>query len=220
MFTGIVEGLGRIAGVEERDDGRRLRIRVPEAFTGLAEGASLAVNGVCLTVVSVVVSMETLDDAIEVQTDLAAETLRRTTFGHLRPGDAVNLERPVPAAGRLDGHLVAGHVDGVGRVVRVRPEGEGVWLEVEAPRALERFIAEKGSVALDGVSLTVAAVSGSTFAVALIPYTLRATTLGGLREGDQVNIEVDVLARYLDRLLETAAVRTRLEDPAGREGSM
>lgn len=194
MFTGIVEAKGEVVAVEARPDGARLRLGVPREFTDLAPGQSLAIDGVCLTVVA-------LEDGVALF-DLAAETLRRTTLGRLRPGASVNLERPLSAAGRLGGHFVQGHVDGVGTVTRVTPEGDGVWLEVSLPPGLARYVAEKGSVALDGVSLTVAAVEDSRCAVALIPHTLAVTTLGRKDPGDPVNVEVDILAKYLARLLE------------------
>ncbi len=194
MFTGIVEAMGEVVAVEAQPDGARLHLRVPREFSDLAPGQSLAVNGVCLTVVA-------LEDGV-VLFDLAAETLRRTTLGRLHPGAGVNLERPLSAAGRFGGHFVQGHVDGVGTVTRVTPEGDGVWMEVSLPPGLARYVAEKGSVALDGVSLTVAAVQDSRCAVALIPHTLAVTTLGRRDPGDPVNVEVDILAKYLARLLE------------------
>ncbi|MDQ7851255.1 MAG: riboflavin synthase, partial [Armatimonadota bacterium] len=167
-------------------------VRMPGEFTDLAPGQSLAVDGVCLTVV-----------ALEGDTalfDLAAETLRRTTLGRLRPGASVNLERPLAAGARLGGHFVQGHVDGVGTIMKVTPEGDGVWMEVALPPGLARYVAEKGSLALDGVSLTVAAVEDDRCAVALIPHTLAVTTLGRKGPGDPLNVEVDILAKYLARL--------------------
>jgi len=197
MFTGIVEALGEVITVDLRPDGARLRLRVPRGFDDLARGQSLAVNGACLTVVAIT------GDAVEF--DLAAETLRRTTLGALRSGAAVNLERPLLAGARLGGHFVQGHVDGVGTVTRADPAGDGGWLEVRLPPGLARYVAEKGAVALDGVSLTVAVVEDSRCAVALIPHTLAATTLGRREPGDAVNVEVDVLAKYLQRLLAARA---------------
>ena len=194
MFTGIVEAMGEVVAVETQPDGARLHLRVPREFSDLAPGQSLAVNGVCLTVVA-------LEDGVALF-DLAAETLRRTTLGRLHLSAGVNLERPLSAAGRFGGHFVQGHIDGVGTVTRVTPEGDGVWMEVSLPPGLARYVAEKGSVALDGVSLTVAAVQDSRCAVALIPHTLAVTTLGRRDPGDPVNVEVDILAKYLARLLE------------------
>ncbi len=193
MFTGIVEAMGRVLSVETRPDGGQLRVRLPREFTDLAPGQSLAVDGVCLTVVAL--------EGDAALFDLAAETLRRTTLGRLRPGASVNLERPLAAGARLGGHFVQGHVDGVGTIAKVTPEGDGAWMEVDLPPGLARYVAEKGSLALDGVSLTVAAVEGQRCAVALIPHTLAVTTLGRKGPGDPVNVEVDILAKYLARLL-------------------
>jgi riboflavin synthase len=193
MFTGIVEALGEVVAVDSRPEGARLRVRVPEKWTDLAVGQSLAVSGVCLTVVEAARGT--------VAFDVVAETLRRTTLGDVRPGAVVNLERPLAAGERMGGHFVQGHIDGVGTVTQVREEGDGRWLEISLPPALARYVAEKGSVALDGVSLTVAGVGDSRCAVALIPYTLAATTLGRKAAGARVNVEVDILAKYLARLL-------------------
>ncbi|MDR7537837.1 MAG: riboflavin synthase [Armatimonadota bacterium] len=195
MFTGIVEGMGHVTSVEMRPDGARVRIRAGTLIDGATIGESIAVNGVCLTMVEL--------GSGEFAADLAAETLRRTTLGELRPGDPVNLERPVRLDQRLGGHLVQGHIDGVGTIASVRPEGDGVWMEIDAPGPLARYIAEKGSIAVDGVSLTVAAAGpGGRFAVALIPHTLAVTTLGRKGPGEGVNLEVDILAKYVERLLE------------------
>jgi riboflavin synthase len=193
MFTGIVEELGRIVAL----DGTRLRVRCSTVVEDAGLGASIAVNGVCLTVV------EDADGTLAF--DLSEETLRRTALGRLAPGDVVNLERPATLSTRLGGHLVQGHVDGVGRIVSVRPDArDGAWLTVSAPDELGRYLVEKGSVTVDGVSLTVAAVEGRTFSVALIPHTLEVTTFGSARAGDPVNLEVDVIAKYVERLLEGA----------------
>src|SRR3989304_5757397 len=153
MFTGIVEAMGEVVAVEAQPDSARLHLRVPPGFSDLAPGQSLAVNGVCLTVVA-------LEDGVALF-DLAAETLRRTTLGRLHPGAGVNLERPLSAAGRVGGHFVQGHVDGVGTVTRVTPEGDGVWMEVNLPPGLARYVAEKGSGALDAGRLTVGAGQGA-----------------------------------------------------------
>ncbi len=175
-------------------DGRRLVVRCRTAREGSEVGASVAVNGVCLTVV------ERPEGALAF--DLSPETLARTSLGRLRPGQPVNLERPVTLLTRLGGHLVQGHVDGVGEVAALEPDGRGgAVLTVRAPGGLARYLVEKGSVAVDGVSLTVAGTDGDGFRVALIPHTLRATTLGAVRPGDPVNIEVDVIAKYVERLL-------------------
>ena len=203
MFTGIVEETGVVV-----EAGSRLRIRARIAAQGSGVAASLAVNGVCLTVVDKTAQPVGDDGAADREPepvvlgfDLADETLARSSLGRLRPGDRVNLERPVLAEGRLGGHLVQGHVDGVGVVADVRPARTGREMRIRLPSGLARYVAEKGSVTVDGVSLTVAAVDGDSFAVALIPYTLDATTLGEKGPGDEVNLEVDVIARYVDRLL-------------------
>jgi riboflavin synthase len=181
--------------VQQQPDGARLRVRAGALLDGARIGESIAVSGVCLTMVHF--------DAGVFAADLAAETLRRTTLGALRPADPVNLERPLRFDQRLGGHIVQGHVDGVGLVAAVTPEGDGIWMEIEAPAALSPYIAEKGSVAVDGVSLTVArALEGGRFAVALIPHTLAVTTLGRRHAGTGVNLEVDILAKYVERLLE------------------
>src|SRR6185436_16080977 len=190
MFTGLVEALGRVGAVETVGSGRRLRVGVPEeAAWRLALGESVAVSGVCLTVVEA--------GQGRLAFDLAEETLRVTTLGELGAGDPVNLERPLRFDGRLGGHLVLGHVDGIGRVSVIRPEGDGVWLEVEAPRSLRPLLIPKGSVTVDGVSLTVAGLEETAFAVALIPHTLAVTTLGQRRVGDAVNLEMDVIGKYV-----------------------
>ena len=195
MFTGIVEELG---GVEAVDDGR-LVVRCATVAHDATSGASIAVNGVCLTVVG--------RENGALAFDLAPETLARTTLQSLAAGDQVNLERPLTLLSRLGGHLVQGHVDGVGTVRDVTPAGEGAEMTIEVPPELERFIAEKGSVAVDGVSLTVAAVLPAAFRVALIPHTVSVTTLGLRRPGDRVNVETDLLAKHVERLLEAGGGR-------------
>lgn len=191
MFTGIVEERGEVRAV---GDGH-LVIGCRTVGTDSPIGASVAVNGTCLTVV------ERNDDGLGF--DLSAETLARTSLGRLRLGDPVNLERPLTLAARLGGHLVQGHVDGLGRVTRVEAEGAGgVRLHVRLPSDLLPFIVEKGSIAVDGVSLTVACVAADGIEIALIPHTLAATSLGTVREGDDVNIETDVIAKYVHRSIE------------------
>ncbi len=191
MFTGIVEELGTVVA----RNGERLVVHGSIATTDAVIGDSIAIHGVCLTVVDL--------RGERLSFDLSAETLARTNLGSLGPGDEVNLERPATLAGRLGGHLVQGHVDGVAEVIAVRPEGEdGVRLSVRLPRELLRHVVEKGSITLDGVSLTVAALDGDVIHIALIPHTLRATTLGSARENDRVNVEVDIVAKYVARNLE------------------
>lgn len=200
MFTGIIEEMGEVAAVDHHRDGARLRVRAGTLLDGARIGESIAVSGVCLTMVRV--------EPGEFEADLAAETLRRTTLWMVRLGDRVNLERPLRFDQRLGGHIVQGHVDGVGTITSVKPEGDGTWMEIAPPLDLARYIAEKGSVAVDGISLTVAGVrEGGGFAVALIPHTLAVTTLGRARVGGHVNLEVDILAKYVERLLEGARGR-------------
>lgn len=208
MFTGIVSEQGRVVALELTADGESalLVIEAPRSGQDLAPGASIAVNGVCLTAV-------TLDGA-RVGVDVMGETLRRTTTGQLAPGAPVNLERCVPAGGRLDGHVVQGHVDGVGTLLEREDLGQWHRLRFGLPAELGRYAAEKGSVAIDGVSLTVTAVSAPQeaeqwFEVGLIPTTLRETGLGDKAIGDPVNLEMDVLAKYAERLLGFAAVDAR-----------
>lgn len=191
MFTGIVEELGSVVARH----GERLVVRASVIAAGTSNGDSISVHGACLTVV------ELRDDRLSF--DLSQETLARTNLGSLRPGDPVNLERAATLASRLGGHLVQGHVDGVAEVIAVRPEGEGgARVSVRLPGELLRHVVQKGSITLDGVSLTVAALDDDVVEIALIPHTLRATTLGSAREGDRMNVEVDIVAKYVARNLE------------------
>lgn len=194
MFTGIVKSVGRVAAIQG-GDARRIAIETGGLPTaGWKVGDSVAVSGVCLTLVALA------DGRFEAE--LTGETLARTTLGRLAPGGVVNLEPAVAAGDALGGHLVTGHVDGVAAVRDCREEGGALKATIEAPAALARFIAEKGSVALDGVSLTVGRVTGAAFVVDLVPHTRAATTLGSLAAGQTLNLEVDLVARYLDRLLD------------------
>jgi riboflavin synthase len=193
MFTGIVEHLGTVLTVDEVPRGRTFQVDAGPLAADVAVGDSIAVNGVCLTAVSV------SPPAVTFQ--VMGETLDRTSLGRVSSGDGVNLERPMAASGRFDGHIVQGHIDGVATVRSVAADGEGsrIWVDV-APELL-RYVVEKGSVTLDGVSLTVAGVDDAGLEVALIPHTLAVTTLGNRRPGELVNVEVDVLAKYVERLL-------------------
>lgn len=193
MFTGLVEEGGTLLAREPGESGARLVIGASQVLEDLRLGDSIAVSGACLTAVEVA--------ADRFAVDAVAETLRRTVLGSLEVGDRVNLERALRAGGRLDGHIVQGHIDGTGRVRSVAPEGESAVIEVEAPPELLRYIVEKGSVAVDGVSLTVAGRLPDAFTVALIPHTMRATTLGPQALGRTVNLEVDVLAKYVEALV-------------------
>lgn len=194
MFTGIVQSMGTVATIEPSSDGARLHIHCselqPDAWN---EGDSVAVAGCCLTALK--------PSADGFCADLSRETLDCTSLGRLQAGDPVNLEPALALGDRLGGHLVTGHVDGLAELVSLTPLGENTRMEFIAPESLARFVARKGSVTLDGVSLTVNAVSKSAFQVNLIPHTLAVTTLGRLEPGDPVNLEIDLLARYMDRLL-------------------
>lgn len=198
MFTGIIEEVGEVADLVRHGDSAVLTIRASQVVDDLAHGASIAVNGVCLTVVGWHPGALTAVDF-----DVMGETLKRSVVGALAPGDQVNLERAVRADARLDGHVVQGHVDGTGVLLTRTPGTEWDAVRVGLPAELARFVAEKGSIAVDGVSLTVTGVGADWFEVGLIPETLRATTLGAKVPGDPVNLEVDVLAKYVDRLLAT-----------------
>jgi riboflavin synthase len=193
MFTGIVEELGVVRSVRGRD----LSVECTLVATDSAVGSSVAVNGVCLTVV------ERSSEHLAFQ--LSEETLSRTSLRRLREGEAVNLERPLSLAGRLGGHLVQGHVDGVGTVESLAPEEGGATLTVAMPEAIGRYVVEKGSICVDGVSLTVTETDGARFSVALIPHTLDATTLGSAEGGYPVNLEVDVIAKYVEGMLQHPA---------------
>lgn len=196
MFTGIVEQIGSVLDVAEQAEGRRL-VLSGQGLVDVPVGASIAVNGVCLTAVKVE------DERVTV--DVIPETLNRTNLGEVGTGGRVNLERPMRADGRFDGHIVQGHVDGVGVVSAINYDDGGTLMTVEAPADLMAFIVEKGSITVDGVSLTVAAMTERSFSVALIPHTLQFTTLGLRKPGDTVNLENDVIAKYVERLLEGRA---------------
>ena len=193
MFTGIVEELGTLAGLEELDRAARLTLKGPRVAVDAAHGDSIAVNGVCLTVV------ETSGE--DFTADVMAETLSRSALGGLAPGDQVNLERAATLTTRLGGHLVQGHVDGVGTILERRPDTHWEIVRIGLPAELARYVVEKGSIAVDGVSLTVSAVATDWFEVSLIPTTLAATTLGVRGVGSRVNLEVDVVAKYVEMLL-------------------
>ena len=189
MFTGIVEEIGRVQAM----DGAALSIAAGKTLADLAIGGSIAVNGTCLTAASVAPGA--------FSAEVTPETLSRTNLGRLTPGDGVNLERPVAVSGRLGGHIVQGHVDGVGEVIGIVPEGNSRVMRFRAPTDLMRYIVPKGFIAVDGISLTVVEVQGGAFTVSVIPTTYRETVLGVRREGDMVNLEADVIAKYVERLL-------------------
>ena len=202
MFTGIIEEVGEVTAVARRGDSAVLTVRATGIVDDLVHGASIAVNGVCLTVVGWDPPAGGPGD-VTLDFDVMGETLARSVIGTLTEGDPVNLERAVRADARLDGHVVQGHVDGTGVVISRTPGDAWESVRFGLPADLARFVAEKGSVAVDGVSLTVSGVGPDWFEVGLIPETLRATTLGGRGPGDAVNLEVDVLAKYVARLMET-----------------
>ncbi|MDF9812054.1 riboflavin synthase [Streptomyces sp. SPB162] len=193
MFTGIVEELGEITAVEELADASRFRVRGPVVTEGAKHGDSIAVNGVCLTVVD-------FGDG-EFTADVMAETLKRSSLGALATGSRVNLERPMALGGRLGGHLVQGHVDGTGTILERTPAEHWELVKVSLPAELTRYVVEKGSITVDGISLTVVDAGSDHFTISLIPTTLALTTLGFKQPGDPVNLEVDVLAKYVERLL-------------------
>src|SRR5436190_13241467 len=189
MFTGIVEEFGTVELA-----GARLKIRCRKVIEGSQPGSSIAVNGVCLTAVDL--------DGVSFSADLAPETLRRSNLGQLQEGSKVNLERPLALSDRLSGHLVQGHVDGVGELASLRALGDhNWWMEVRVPAELDRYLVFKGSIAIDGISLTIAELRGDLVAVTIIPHTYRNTTLGTRKPGDLLNLECDMLAKHVEKLL-------------------
>lgn len=213
MFTGIIEAVGRIAAIEPQGGDLRLRVACPELDLATAvTGESIAVNGCCLTAVEL--------EAASFAADVSRESLARTTLGQFEVGSRVNLERALTLAKPLGGHLVTGHVDGVGRVEGRSEDGRSIRFRIRAPADLARYLARKGSVGVDGVSLTVNEVDGEVFGVNIVPHTLAATTFGGYRSGSRVNLEVDIVARYLERLIgsDGGLSRERLEEYGFVEG--
>ena len=192
MFTGIVEEVGRVVSIDTGASGHMV-VEASTAVQGLKVGDSIAVNGACLTAVELT--------ATSFRADLSPETLRRTNLGNLAAGHAVNLERPLAAGDRMGGHVVQGHVDGTGRVRTFRPEGEGYMFSFSAPKRLMPYVVEKGFISVDGASLTVVKKGAAFFSIAVIPHTLAHTVLGERRKGDRVNLEVDILAKYVESLL-------------------
>jgi riboflavin synthase len=209
MFTGLVEHVGTIESIELCDVGARpdssgaradqigasIRVQAGPLAKGLAKSGSIAVNGCCLTAIDI--------EGKSFAADLSGETLRRTSLGEMKPGTRVNLERPLTAMKELGGHFVQGHVDGVGRVARLEPEGANWWFGVKVPMDLARYIAMKGSIALDGISLTVAGWHDGIVETAIIPFTYEHTNLSSLKIGDLVNVECDILAKYVERIVGT-----------------
>jgi riboflavin synthase len=196
MFTGLIEHAGKIESLDRHQDGARLRVSLAGALEISAEmklGDSISVNGCCLTVIEF--------ERDYFSADLSGETLRRTSFGEKKTGDLVNLERPLATDARLGGHFVQGHVDGTGRVTKLVPEGDNWWLSVRVPEDLRRYVVEKGSIAIDGISLTVALWQGGVADIALIPFTYAHTNVRTMVPHDSANIEVDILAKYVEGLL-------------------
>ena len=198
MFTGIIEEVGVL-----EQAGTRLRIQCRTVLEDAREGSSIAVNGVCLTAVDL--------DARSFAADLAPETLRRSNLGDLRVGSRVNLERPLSPSGRLSGHIVQGHVDGAGELLELQELGDdNWWMRVRIPPELDRYLVYKGSIAIDGISLTIAELTGDILAVTVIPHTYRNTTLGSRKPGDRLNLECDMLAKHVEKLLEKVEVKPGL----------
>lgn len=195
MFTGIVEEVGRVKSIVEERGTRRLTIEAGQSPRELKKGNSIAVSGVCLTAIEITPS--------SFRADLAEETWRLTSFSRITEGALVNLELPMKADGRMGGHIVQGHVDGTGKFLGLEPiaGAEDFWLHVEIPPELERYVVYKGSIAIEGISLTVARVEGNKVTIAIIPHTAEATNLGSLRPGDPVNIETDIVAKYVEKMM-------------------
>ena len=196
MFTGLIETIGKVAELRATASGFRVRVRTTLA-SELTPGDSLAVNGVCLTVLAA--------DSGEVRADIGPETARVTTLGSMRPEQRVNLERSMPADGRVGGHFVQGHIDGTGVVDEIRPDGDSHWLTISFDRGLSPYFIRKGSIAVDGVSLTVAGLGGNVFDAMIIPFTWGNTNLSALRVRDRVNLECDMIGKYVARAMELAA---------------
>jgi riboflavin synthase len=195
VFTGIVEELGAVESFELRPTGARLRIRCDLVTADASEGSSIAVNGVCLTALNI--------SGNSFEADLAPETLRRTNLGDLQTGAIVNLERPLLATGRLSGHVVQGHVDGTGNFASLELLGDNnYWLRIGIPQELDRYIVYKGSIAIDGISLTVASIEDRILSVTIIPHTYEVTALKARKAGDRVNLECDIFAKYLEKMIE------------------
>jgi riboflavin synthase len=193
VFTGIIEEKGKVVRAERQGKGLRLSLEVPVGLTEISLGDSINVNGACLTVV------EKKGQALTV--DVSSETLERTTFGDLQEGEGVNLERALRMMDRLGGHIVTGHIDGVGIVVEKRREGDFILIRIKAPHPVMKYVVRKGSIAIDGISLTVNECQGDEIGMTLIPFTLQKTTLLQKKAGDRVNVEADILGKYVERLL-------------------
>ncbi|MGI6736930.1 MAG: riboflavin synthase [Anaerovoracaceae bacterium] len=211
MFTGLIEEKGTIKGIRRGADSSVLTIAGELIFSDLRIGDSVAVNGVCLTATGI--------DGHSFTADVMHETLSRSGLGGLRPGSAVNLERAMPADGRFGGHIVSGHIDGTGTIVDIRRDDNAIWYTVRTEPALMRYIVEKGSIAIDGISLTVARVEEDRFAVSIIPHTASATTLAERHVGDTVNLENDIIGKYIEKLMQAPQETTR-QTSADAEGGI
>ena len=211
MFTGIIEHIGKIESLAANSDGGKLRVSLsgaPQIAAETKQGDSIAVNGCCLTVVEY--------GPNHFSADLSGETLRRTSLGEKKAGEPVNLERPLAAGARLGGHFVQGHVDGIGQVTALTSEGENWWLSVRVPEDLRRYVAEKGSISIEGISLTVARWENGVASIAVIPFTYQHTNVHTLAAGSAVNLEVDILAKYVETLLAGAPRASREPDSTVR----
>ena len=197
MFTGIIEEKGIISKIMKTDSQAVLTIKASKIMNDIHKGDSIAVNGICLTV--------TAFSKNEFQADVMHETLNRTSLKMLKPGSSVNLERAMAADGRFGGHIVAGHVDGVGRISHIRRDDNAIWYTIQTQPALLRYVVEKGSITVDGISLTVATVGETSFSISAIPHTVRQTVLHHRRKGDLVNLETDIIGKYIEKLLQPAA---------------
>ena len=198
MFTGIIEELGRVVSIEDQPDAKRITIEGPIVTSDVHRGDSIAVNGTCLTAVEI--------EPANFTADVMHETLRLTSLGAAKVGDVVNLERAMNAATRFGGHVVQGHVDGLGHIVSREPSDNWEWVRVSIPAELTKYVVLKGSITIDGVSLTVNEIEGNVVGLSLIPETLRLTTLGAKTVGDPVNIEADIMAKHIERLLEARGI--------------
>ncbi len=196
MFTGIIEEVGRVTSIKNENDNRRMTVSASHLIKELKKGGSIAVSGVCLTAVEITPK--------SVGFDLAEETWNRTSFSRIKPGALVNLELPMRADGRFDGHIVQGHVDGTGKFLALDPipDADNYWLRIEIPPALARYVIFKGSLSIEGISLTVAKIEGTQVTVAIIPHTVEMTNLKSLKPGDPVNLEVDMIAKYVEKMMQ------------------
>lgn len=207
MFTGIIEEVGKVLSVAVGARSASLTIEGNRIFEDVKLGDSIAVNGVCLTVNAF--AKKGKDGGGSFTADVMSETLRRSTLGQLRPGSSVNLERAMPADGRFGGHIVTGHIDGTGTLTNIREDDNARWLTVSVSKDILRFVVEKGSIGMDGISLTVASVGEDSFAVSIIPHTTKMTTLGQKKVGDLINLENDIIGKYVEKLLADQVVQTK-----------